>query len=238
MKVPFTIPRVVLQAYTRKLDPEALQKSYEGRALRSEDPSWDDKIRPTLNDLCLTKVIDDYVFYTKFVEELNKKKLEEYEKDQEQWKEDFAEFLKRKASYDRKVRFQELSIYRPGASPDDADKDDDDDNDDDDQVVIDEQTNKPKRVFKEPTEVPSEFPPFEPIKDVLDQMWDEDRIRAVEELDFEYVPFEMSVAKIPDDHYWELAALERWPVSAVFYLQSNYSIRDLMKVCFFSARRC
>jgi hypothetical protein len=211
MRVPHTIPRVVLKAYTRKLDPEELEKSYEGRLLRSEDPSWDAKLKPTLSQLCLDLVLEDYVFYVKLVEELNRQKLEDYEKSRDKWIVDVAEYTQRKTSYERKMFEQQYSaIY--GGDIIDPDKDDDDDAFDDTQ---DDDGKLTKKVYKEPTKVPSQFSEFEPIKGVLDQMWDEDRVKAAEDLEFEYIPFEMSVATIPDEHYWERAAGERWPVRKI-----------------------
>lgn len=194
------------------MNEEELQKSYEGRLIRSEDADWD-KDRPpafrSLAETCLDKVVDEYVFYVKLVEELNKQKTGDNDAKKEQWEKDLANYIERKASYEQKKLEAEarLSI---GDDPNYVDDDDDDD---------DEDPNKPAGAgalakFKggEPIEVPDTFPDFAPIKNVLDQMWDDDRMQAIEDLDLDYVPFEISFQTIPDEHYWERACTEKWDV--------------------------
>lgn len=142
------------------------------------------------------------------VEELNKQKLEAYEKRKAQWQIDRANYLERKVSYERrKLEHEEYLANRllMGDDPNDAD---DDDVDDEDRPIV-------KKGLQEPEYIPDVFPEFVPIGEVLNQMWDEDRIQTIEDLDIDYVPFEIAVLTIPDDYYWERASNEKWDVRVI-----------------------
>lgn len=89
------------------------------------------------------------------------------------------------------------------ASPADSDSDN---SDDDVQQFI------KLRDRIEPTYVPDEFPEYQPIPAVLDRLIPTDRMRVIEEIDFEQIPLDIAVKTIPDEYYWERACNDRWPV--------------------------
>lgn len=107
MKIPHTIPQVILRAYTHPKTPEELEKRYEGRVLRSEDANWDNGlfeigyVKP-LSEQALNLIIEDYPFYVKLTDEWNHLGEIAYEKARDQWQIDVVDYKQRKASYDRK----------------------------------------------------------------------------------------------------------------------------------------
>ena len=102
--------------------------------------------------------------------------------------------------------------------PDDPDYDDDDDD-------------FPK-VLKEPEFVPDEFAPFKPLQPVLDRLNDVDRTELIEEIDIEETPLEIAFTTIPDEHYWERAAEERFPVRVIKVLFQGIAKKSRVYVQF------
>jgi len=204
MRVPHTIPQVILRAYAKDLDPETLKKQYEGRLLRSEDPSWDSNVRPTLPEMCLDIIIAEYVFFVKFTESLNKSRLEKYEEAKAKWEQSVEDYKKKREMFERHRQQYELELAIHG--PPDADDDDDDEN---------KEKNTAANFLKSPENYMDEFPEFKPHPGVLDMLSDEDRMLAIEELDFDTIPLDIAVNTIPDELYWRRASTDRWPVSCI-----------------------
>ncbi|CAG7837083.1 unnamed protein product [Allacma fusca] len=206
MKIPHTIPKIILRAYARELTPEQLKEQYEGRMIRSEDPTWDEDQQQTLAEMCLSLVIEDYPFYVRLIDETNNEGQKKYEAGLAQWQENVVNFKKRRQSFERKMLALEFKKGRRGRSMSGVDDDDDDDDNDDTSA----------KVILAPEEVPDSFEDFLPRKPVLDQLNDTDRIEVIEELDVKKIPLPIAIstipdATIPDAYYWERAALDKWP---------------------------
>jgi hypothetical protein len=172
-----------------------------------------------LRDACLDQVVNEYVFYVKLVEEINRKNLEDHEKRKAQWRIDRANYLERKASYEKKKLEHDEMFEQMLDMGDDVNAADDDD---------DDEERPTKKALQEPDLVSDVFPEFEPLVEVLNQMLDEDRVKTVEDLDIDYVPFDMAALTIPDDYYWERLSNQRWDVRRIFFLLIfNYSLKLL-----------
>jgi hypothetical protein len=109
MKIPHTIPQYILRAYTRRLTEEELKAQYEGRALRSEDTTWDtnpengEQVKTgALAETALNKIIARYPFFVQLTEELNKIGAKNHLDNFAQWEVDLVNYQKRRASYERK----------------------------------------------------------------------------------------------------------------------------------------
>lgn len=165
MRIPYTIPKKILRFYTRKLDEEALQKSYEGRLLISENPNWDKNITPSLAQQCLEIVQDEFLFYDRLMEHFNSHKLKEYETQRSQWEKDLADYMQKKAIYDRKLASYEQKVAMFGENfLEDPNYDDDEIDEDPDGIVKVDAKGKPI----EPDKVEGEYPEYEPVHQVLD----------------------------------------------------------------------
>lgn len=161
MKVPYTIPKTVLRAYTRNLNEEALKKSYEGRLLVSEDPTWDKDLAPTLAEQCRNLVLDEFIFFHKLVEYFNDQKLGSYDQQKGTWEKNLAEYLERRALYEQKLADYETRLAQYG------DGNDYDDYDDEDPSGI--KVDAKGRPI-EPDKIEDEFQEYEPVPSVLDQL--------------------------------------------------------------------
>ncbi len=161
MKVPYTIPKTVLRAYTRKLNEEALKKSYEGRLLVSEDPTWDKDVTPTLAEQCRNIVLDEFIFFHKLVEYFNDQKLGNYDQQKGNWEKNLAEYLERRALYEQKLADYESRLAQYG------DGNDYDDYDDEDPTSI--KVDAKGRPI-EPDKIDDEFEEYEPVPSVLEQL--------------------------------------------------------------------
>ena len=200
MKIPHTIPKIILRAYARELTEEQLKAQYEGRILRSEDPTWDQGKSPSLADQCLNMVIEEYPAYVQLVDETNKANLKKYEEAEAKWQEDLGKYKKRRMSYDRKMMAQDFRGGRKSSI-----NNDDDDDDDDDNAFV-------QRTLVAPDPVPESIDPFIPLKPVLDQLNDTDRTEVIEELDTKNISLPLAITTIPDVYYWERAVQDKWPV--------------------------
>lgn len=164
MRVPHTIPKVILRAYTRTLNEDQLKKSYEGRTLISEDPTWDKDVTPTLAQQCLDLVQDEFLFYHHLLEYFNNKKLEEYEFRRDNWEKSLAEYVEKRALYEKRLIAYQSRLDGYG---DTGDFDDllDDTVDDTEQPTVDA-NGRPL----EPEKIDDEFAQYEPIPSILDTL--------------------------------------------------------------------